>query len=428
MRRAVRTSILTVTCLGATVLLGSWPTAPVRADGAATLHGRLLSEQENLGGVLVQHLDAMDGSQVRLPFIPGPEADVSSDGARIAYAGVTRDAAGVQRDAVLVRSAAGSTAVLGLLVADGVRWSGDGSDVVASVEDGGGAWSLWRLTPGHSPVRLLQTPAGEPGSSFDVDPHSNLVTYVRNQDVYGVDAISGATSRLTHQCSTSGCAGAYAFEELDWSPTGGRLLVRYRQTDPADLTTHDHLGWLAPGQEDPVATRDFADNEYAGHPLVSADGQLVAWQIESGVVTDQGTTQVMAADGGPVTTLGSTHIAWQACPGGSCPAFAAASGPGAVPSRARIGRASAGSAGGRATARATWRAPAGGAGVTSYRLDAMRLSASNRVVGHVQLTKGRTVRAATVPLRAGRYRFRVRAVNAAGAGPWSSGSNIVRSR
>ena len=430
MRRPVRTFILAVTASLATVPVGSLQPLPVQADGAAVLHGRLLSEQENRGGVLVQHLDTVDGSQALLPFIPGPAADVSPDGARIAYADVTRDASGVRRDAVLARSASGTTVVLGLLLADGVRWSGDGSYVVASVAGSGGAWSLWRLAPGHAPVKILETPSGGVGSTFDVDPHSNLVTYVRDQDVYGVDAVTGATSRLTHQCSPSGCTGAYAFEALDWSPTGNRLLVRYRETDPTDLTAHDHLGWLVPGQEAPVAIRDFADNEYANSPLVSPDGQLVAWQIESGVTTATGTTQVMGADGGPVTTLGSSHISWQACPGGSCPVFGAATGAGSAPARVGIGRAYAGPAGGRSTARATWRAPAGNGGgaVTSYRLDAMRLSASNRVLGHVTRTVGPSVRAATLALRAGRYRFRVRAVNAAGAGAWSSGSNIVRSR
>jgi hypothetical protein len=433
MSRAVRTSVLAAAAAAA--LLAGWP-APVvagaaAADGAAVLHGSLLAEQENRNGVQVQHLDGLDGSQVRLPFVAAGAADVSPDGTRIAYVGVARDSAGVRRDAVLVRSTAGATVVLAFLLADGVRWSGDGGYVVASTEDGAtGALSLWRLSAGHAPVRLLARPRDQSGYSFDVDPHSNLVTYVSNQDVFGVDALTRATSRLTHQCSTaSECTGAYAFEDVDWSPTGNRILVRFRQTDPTDLTSHDHLGWLTPGQEDPVAVRDFADNEYANSPLVSPDGQLIAWQIEGGVVSVPD-TDVMAADGGPVTRLRLAHLAWQSCPGGACPVFAAAPATRTAPARVGIGRAYAGAAGGRTTARVTWRAPrsSGSSAVTSYRVDATRLSAANRVLGHVGATKGRSARAATLALPPGRYRFRVRAVSAVGPGPWSVGANLVRSR
>lgn len=432
MRRLVRTSIAAAGALAATALTGTVQAPPVRADAAAVLHGRLLSELENRNGIQVQHLDALDGTTAQLPFIAPGGADVSPDGARIAYMDTVNDAAGVRRDAVLVRRADGTTTVLAFLQADEVRWSGDGGYLVASVEDGStGAWSLWRLAPGHAPVKLLERSRDEPGSSFDVDPHSNLVTYLKNQDVYGVDALTGATSRLTHQCVTvSSCTGPYAFEELDWSPTGNRLLVRYRQTDPVDLTAVDHLGWLTPGQEVPVAVRDFADNVYAGHPLVSPDGQMVAWQVDGGVITATSTiTEVMPADGGPVTTLRLAHLAWQSCPSGACPVFVAAASVRTAPSRVGIGRAYAGAAGGRTTAKATWRAPGnGGSAVTSYRVEAMRLSASNRVVGRVRATKAGSARSATMALAAGRYRFRVRAVNAVGAGSWSLGSNVVRSR
>jgi hypothetical protein len=58
----------------------------------------------------------------------------------------------------------------------------------------------------------------------------------------------------------------------------------------------------------------------------------------------------------------------------------------------------------------------------------MRLNAANDVVARLTTTAPSSARSATVSLRTGRYKFRVRARNAVGAGPWSSGSNVVRSR
>jgi hypothetical protein len=58
----------------------------------------------------------------------------------------------------------------------------------------------------------------------------------------------------------------------------------------------------------------------------------------------------------------------------------------------------------------------------------MRLSSANHVVARIATTKPGSARSATMSLRAGRYKFRVRASNAVGTGSWSTASAIVRSR
>ncbi|HEX2176838.1 MAG TPA: chitobiase/beta-hexosaminidase C-terminal domain-containing protein [Nocardioidaceae bacterium] len=91
-------------------------------------------------------------------------------------------------------------------------------------------------------------------------------------------------------------------------------------------------------------------------------------------------------------------------------------------------RALSGAAGGRATAVARWRAPAGSQ-VTGYRVKALQLRRNGTVASRTQsalLRPGR--RALAMRLTSGRYRFQVRAVNALGNGRWSARSNVVRAR
>lgn len=112
-------------------------------------------------------------------------------------------------------------------------------------------------------------------------------------------------------------------------------------------------------------------------------------------------------------------------------ALTAAVVPSTTASAPRIGTATSGKAGGRATATASWLAPrtSGGARVTSYRVVAQRMSTKGKVLKTT--TSGAikpAARSAALRLRAGTYRFRVVAVNVAGRSALSAKSNVVRAR
>lgn len=102
-----------------------------------------------------------------------------------------------------------------------------------------------------------------------------------------------------------------------------------------------------------------------------------------------------------------------------------------TPGRPLIGRAVAGIPGGVITAAAAWTPPVGtgGSPITGYRVRASLL-----VNGVVQSTTVSgvlppTARSYTMTLpRTGTYRFEVQAINAAGNGLWSAGSNVVAGR
>lgn len=105
--------------------------------------------------------------------------------------------------------------------------------------------------------------------------------------------------------------------------------------------------------------------------------------------------------------------------------------PRTVPARPRIRRARSGARGGRDTARAAWLRPRnnGGARITGYQVQALRLRANGSVASRRWSSiRAPRARAATMRLRAGTYRFRVRAFNEAGRSRWSPRSNRVRSR
>ena len=97
--------------------------------------------------------------------------------------------------------------------------------------------------------------------------------------------------------------------------------------------------------------------------------------------------------------------------------------PGARPATPQLRRAVTGRAGGRATATARWRSVAG---AVSYQVRAVRVGAGGKAVASVKVD--RSVRSRTMVLERGTYRFKVRAINTAGAGPWSTVSNKVRAR
>jgi hypothetical protein len=83
------------------------------------------------------------------------------------------------------------------------------------------------------------------------------------------------------------------------------------------------------------------------------------------------------------------------------------------------------------TATVTWRTPSadGGSRVTGYQVRALRIGPHGKVVSvRTSSRLGARVRARTMPLERGVYRFQVRAINAVGNSPWSSRSKAVRAR
>ena len=353
MRHFVRSAVFAGALTFAAVLGPSGQAGPEPPVAATTIDGPLLSEVEAVGDV--QHLDGLDGTRSLLPFLPGSQADFSPDGSQIVYLGTAPGSGAAPSDAVLVRDAGGATSVLARMLADDVRWSGDGMYVVASATDPGtGIWSLWRLTPGASPVEVLRTPKDRSGSFFDIDPTSDLVTYVSNQDIYTVDAMTGSAGQLTHNCETvDTCGGPYRMISLDWAPTGDRIAVLYQQPASDPTLTTERLGWLTRDAEapDPIVVYDPA--VLANTPRVSPSGARIALEIDD--LTINGShTEVVDATGANVATLlpPLADVAWQPCPT-ICPVFATP--PATAPAEMAIGKASSGAAGGRITARATGR-------------------------------------------------------------------------
>ena len=93
------------------------------------------------------------------------------------------------------------------------------------------------------------------------------------------------------------------------------------------------------------------------------------------------------------------------------------------PSAPVIKTASSGIRGGKSTAVARWAAPTrtGGAAITKYRVRALRLNASNRVVRtYTSAYLGSSRRSLNMPLPRARYRFSVMTWNRVGASAWSA--------
>jgi hypothetical protein len=94
-----------------------------------------------------------------------------------------------------------------------------------------------------------------------------------------------------------------------------------------------------------------------------------------------------------------------------------------------IGQAQSGKRGGNDTATAKWRAPvANGAVLSGYEVRALKLRPGRSAKIRPSVAVGSTVSKLRMSLPAGKYKFRVRAVSAAGKSPWSERSATVRSR
>jgi hypothetical protein len=95
--------------------------------------------------------------------------------------------------------------------------------------------------------------------------------------------------------------------------------------------------------------------------------------------------------------------------------------PATVPGLVQIGAPTQGPVGGALTASANWNPPlsTGGAPITGYRVQALRMAADGTTVESVQgnIVVGATIRTRSFTLPAGTYRFDVSAINAVGEGP-----------
>jgi Ca2+-binding RTX toxin-like protein len=119
---------------------------------------------------------------------------------------------------------------------------------------------------------------------------------------------------------------------------------------------------------------------------------------------------------------------------GAYSALSVAAVPATVPAAPPIGVATAGIAGGAITATARWGnlTNNGGSAITGYQVSAQRYSnaAGTAAVGAavVSAVQGPTIRALTMTLTAGNYRFTVKAINAVAYSAASAKSNLVTAR
>jgi hypothetical protein len=100
-----------------------------------------------------------------------------------------------------------------------------------------------------------------------------------------------------------------------------------------------------------------------------------------------------------------------------------------IPLAPGIAKAKSGKRGGNDTATAKWRAPvANGAVLSGYEVRALKLRPGRSAKIRPSVAVGSAVNKLRMSLPAGKYKFRVRAVSAAGKSPWSERSATVRSR
>ncbi|WP_341925269.1 zinc-dependent metalloprotease family protein [Nocardioides psychrotolerans] len=187
----------------------------------------------------------------------------------------------------------------------------------------------------------------------------------------------------------------------------------------------------APGS--PTATRDVAAQTLAltwtapttGGPVSGYEVRLDAgaWSPASGSLTHVFGAVSSAAHTLEVRALSTVGPG----PAASVGVAAVVTTPGAPV----IGQASPGARGGAVTALARWQPPTstGGSAVTGYQIVAYKLTSAGAVVRTlISQVVGTSLRSRSLALPSGRYRFAVRARNAAGFGPLGMRSNAVAAR
>ncbi|MCW2814345.1 MAG: Fibronectin type domain protein, partial [Nocardioides sp.] len=159
----------------------------------------------------------------------------------------------------------------------------------------------------------------------------------------------------------------------------------------------------------------YVDDDFAGSLAADTDGVIAS-------AADFGFTP------GSVHTVEVCAFNEIGCGTLASASFVAKARPATVPAAPRIGRATPGAAGGTRTAIVAW-APTstGGSTITSYLVLAYKYSGS-RVVATRTFKAGASVRRGQVPVGAGVWRFRVRALNAVGRSRPSGLSNAVTAR
>lgn len=396
-------------------------TAPSTALAAGTTNGGLLA-------TFTATLDGLDGSHIQLPadMAPSHLADFSADGASLAdYAPFTRN--------IFVRRADGTSYVLGTVPSgqhvDFVSWAGGASQYVVVVMDDNATYkrSVWRYRQGLAPVKLLGG-LSQNTLSFAADARSTrLVFQAPDSDLVSLNTDTGATTILTQYCTSDSttsyyCDGGAAIDEvLDLNPVNGSILVAWHKYT-VDVSWSGY-GWFTPGTAFPTQWYAPANNPQG--LLVSPDGSEVALQMLSGGVPKYSEVRSAASSALLTTVTGAVHVAWQPCPSGVCAVFV---GP-AKPSAPRNVTAYAGASDPEVTARVTWAAPTkANPAVTGYQVNVVRLSSTGAVVTSKVYTGPATARNATFWLLKTRYKFRVRAENDLGWGPWSAYSNAVTAR
>lgn len=378
-------------------------------------------------------LDGIDGSHRPLPadLYPDYKSDFSPDGASLLLDNPFSRS-------VIVRRADGSTYSLGTWTSGWfpsfTSWAGGSGQyaVVVLENDASTLLAIWRYQLGKAPVKLGTLPYTS--DTFAADAHSTRLVYqAPDSDVMSMNTGTGTVTALTNYCvplgdggDCQGGGGKTIDSVLDVNPADGRVLLAWSELTP---TVHfNGFGWLTPGAPSPTKWHAATADSYALGAVVSPDGTLVALEAPTNTGADSDYNEIRSAQpGGALLTnvKGGNHTAWQPCPNGVCPVFV---GP-AKPSAPQNVKAYPGATDPEVTAKVAWTPPAtANPAVTGYQVNVVRVSSTGAAVSSKVFAGPATARNATFWLLATRYKFRVRAQNDLGWGPWSPYSNIVTAR